>query len=178
MDSLRIDTTYGSALYEVAEDTGKIDSILEDLKNISIVFEENPDLKKLFFIPTISLNEKKAVAKEVFSGRVETETLSFLQILLERRRIGAWDGIVKQFVKIKDGHDGVTKGIVYSVVPLTAENLAKLEEETGNNLSKKVKLENRIDEMLIGGIVIYIDGKLIDLSIKKRLESLKKAILK
>ena len=177
MDSLRVDITYGTALYEVAEDAGKLESIFEDLKNITAVFKENPELKKLLLLPTIPLKEKKGVAKEIFFSKVEPETLSFIQILLERRRVGAWDGIVKQFSKIKDGKDGITKGIVYSVIPLSEDSLKKLEDESGRTLSKQVKLENRIDETLIGGVVIYIDGKLIDVSIKKRLDNLKRVML-
>ena len=89
MDSLRVDTTYGVALFEAAKETDKTDIILEELNTISSIFEENPKLKKFFSVPTIAVKDKKAVAKEVFSGKIESETLSFLQILLERRRIGA-----------------------------------------------------------------------------------------
>ena len=77
-----------------------------------------------------------------------------------------------------DEKDGVSRGVVYSVIPLTEENITSLESETGKTLSKNVKLENRIDASLIGGVVVYVDGKLIDLSIKKRLSNLKQTILK
>ena len=178
MDSLRVDTTYGGALFEVAKDAGKVQEILEDLKALSSVFVDNPDFDKFLMVPTISVTEKKRVVKEIFSGKVEKETLNFLRILIEKRRLGAWEGIVKQYEIMVDEGNGKTKGVVYSVVPLTEENILKLEEEIEKMLSKKVKLENRIDDTLIGGVVVYVDGMLIDVSIKKRLDDLKKAMFR
>jgi F0F1-type ATP synthase delta subunit len=61
-------------------------------------------------------------------------------------------------------------------VPLTAAQVAKFEEETGKLLSKNVELVNETDHALIGGVSIFIDGKHIDASIRRRLDDLREQI--
>jgi ATP synthase F1 delta subunit len=177
MESLSVATTYGEALFEAALDGGKVDEVLEEQKELSKIFKEYPDLKKLFLIPTIPAENKKAVARGIFEGKISTELLNFLYILIDKRRIGAWDGVVRHYSELIDKRDGVTKGIIYSVVPIDAEKLAQFEKDASTAISKSVRLENRIDKTLVGGIVIYVDGKLIDISIKNRLENLRQVML-
>ena len=173
MEKLTVALTYGQALFDAAKDKGIINEVGEEYKAISLIFAENPMLKKLFSIPTIPVQDKKTVAKEVFGGRISQELLNFICILIDKRRIGAWDGIGRQYEKLVLEKDGLTKGILYSVVPVDKARLEAFENKTGAALDKQVKLENRIDESLIGGIRIYVDGKLIDASVKARLENMK-----
>ena len=176
MDPL-VDVTYATALYEAAADAGLVNDVRDELTALSGVFGENPSLKKLFLVPTIAATDKKTVAGRIFDGKISTLMMNFIYILIDKRRIGAWDGIVNTYQKILDEKDGLTKGIIYSVVPLDAEQLLAFESETAKVLLKRVKLENRTDETLIGGVRIYIEGKLIDISIRHRLELLKAAML-
>ena len=173
METLTVEITYGKALFDAAEDRGKTDEIGEEYKAVSEVFRQNPSLKKLFLVPTLSALEKKGVARKVFAGRISEETLNFICILIDRRRIGTWEGIGKQFEKLVLERDGLTHGILYTALPMDTSRLNALEEKTGAALGKKVRLENRIDKSVIGGVVIYVDGKLIDASVKGRLESMK-----
>ena len=71
-----------------------------------------------------------------------------------------------------DESHGFSRGTIYSVAPLTDAQLASIEEQTGKLLKKQVKLENLIDATIIGGIKVYVEGKMIDASIQKRLISL------
>ncbi|MDR3305479.1 MAG: ATP synthase F1 subunit delta [Clostridiales Family XIII bacterium] len=176
MDTLTVANTYGRALFDAAADGGIVDATREELSGISGVFKENPDLRKLFLLPTIAGENKKAVAKRVFEGRISRELLNFICILIDKRRVGAWDGIVRCYEKLVDERDGFTKGVLYSVIPVEGETLGRFETESGKAIGKKVRLENRIDESLIGGVMIYVDGKLIDASIKGRLENLKQTL--
>ncbi|MDR0853399.1 MAG: ATP synthase F1 subunit delta [Clostridiales Family XIII bacterium] len=177
MESLSVQATYGQALFEAAVDGGKVDLIAEEQKEISQIFKEYPELRKLFVIPTIPAEDKKAVARNIFEGKVAPELLNFLYILIDKRRLGAWDGAVRHYEELIDQRDGVTKGVLYSVVPVEDEKLKQFEADASAAVSKAVRLENRIDKSLIGGIVIYVDGKLIDVSIRNRLEGLKQIML-
>ena len=68
---------------------------------------------------------------------------------------------------------GLTNGILYTVFPVTMEQLKKLEERTAARLGTEVRLKNRIDKSILGGAKIYVDGKLIDASLKTQLENMK-----
>lgn len=177
MDELTIDSVYGQALFSAATDREKEDQIGEEYKAVTQVFSENPDLRKLFTFPTISAADKKKEVKNIFGGQISPELVNFICILIDKRHVFAWEGIGRYYDRLLDEKDGLTRGILYSVIPITGERLAEFEEKTSAAIGKKVKLENRIDESLIGGISIYIDGKLIDVSIKKRLEQLKQRIV-
>jgi len=176
MDSLTVDHTYGHALYDVAKERGIVDEINEEYKAVREVFRDNPQLRRLLLIPLISALHKREVAEKVFGGRISKELLNFIFVLIDKRRIDAFDNIGRYFEKIVLENDGLTKGIVYSALPLDKERLGIIEKKTGESIGKEVKLENRIDKSLIGGMRIYIDGKLIDASVKTRLENLKQRI--
>jgi ATP synthase F1 delta subunit len=176
METLTVETTYGQALFDAARDVGMIDGIGEEFKAISKHFEENPLLRRLFLVPTLSATDKRTAAKNIFEGRISREMLNFIYILIDKRRINSWDGIGKHYEKLVWDRDGVTKGILYTVLPVDTERRKTFEEKTGEALGKKIKLENRIDKSIIGGAVIYVDGKLIDASVKSRLESMKQRI--
>ena len=173
METLTIGQTYGQALYDAAHDLGRVDEIGEEYKAVSGVFEKDPLLRKLLLIPTISAAEKKEAAKEVFKGRISQELLNFICILIDKRRIGSWERIGRQYEKLVLERDGLTRGILYTASPVDKGRLSGFEEKASETLGKKVGLEGRVDPALIGGARIYVDGKLIDASVKTRLENMK-----
>jgi ATP synthase F1 delta subunit len=177
MDSLTVDNAYGQAMFDAARESEGQDAVLEELRSVSAVFDENPKLRRLFLLPTVSATSKRSVCRNVFSGQVSGIVQNFLLVLIDKRRIGAWKGIVRHYEELLDDQSGFTKGILYSVVPIEGETLKEFEEKTGTAIEKKVRLENRIDPTLIGGVRIYADGKLIDASVKTRLENMKQTML-
>ena len=176
METLTVGNTYGQALFDAASDMGIVTELGEEYKAVSKVFADNPLLKKLFLVPTLSAKEKKEAAEKIFEGRISRELLNFICILIEKRRIGAWDAIGREYEKLVWERDGRTKGIIYSALPVDSERMKAFEKKTGESLGKEVILENRVDKKLIGGVKIYVDGKLIDASVKTRLENMKQRV--
>ena len=173
MDSLTVDNTYGHALYEAASERGIVEQIIEEFNAVSRVFKENPQLKRLFLLPIVSAPGKREVARNVFEGVISPEMLNFIYVLIDKRRIGAFDEIRRHYERLVSEAEGLIKGVIYSVVPLNEERVKAFEKKTGEALGKNVFLENRIDESFVGGVKIYVDGKLIDASVKTRLEAMK-----
>ena len=176
MEKLTVDLTYGHALFNAAKERGKIYEIKEEFDAVSEIFAENPLLKKLFGVPTVTVREKKAVAEKVFGGWISQELLNFIFILIDKRRIGAWEGIGKEYERLVWEKDKHARGVLYSVVPIEGEKLKAFEFKTDAMIGKRIQLENRIDKSLIGGVKIYVDGKLIDASVRTRLENMKQRI--
>ena len=177
MDSLTVDHTYGQALFDAASEHGKVEEIMEEYKAVSNVFKENPQLKRLFLIPTVSALMKRDVAKNVFEGRISKELLNYIYVLIDKRRIDAFDDIRRHYERLVMENDGKIKGVVYTALPIDNDRIEALEEKMSETLEKKVKLVSRIDKSLIGGIKIYIDGKLYDASVKTKLENIKQRIM-
>lgn len=176
MAELTVEITYGKALFEAATDRNKADVILEELEGIGVIFQENPDFYEFFSTPVISEHEKKLVAEQVFDGRISQESLNFLLILIDKRRMTSFQRIVKEYQKLINQNHGISLGTIFSVEPLTAMQLSSLEEKTAKLLRKKVKLVNKTDAYLLGGIKIFIEGKVIDASIRKQLQNLEGSI--
>jgi ATP synthase F1 delta subunit len=177
MENLTVSAVYGEGLFEAASDVGNIDGIGRELENIERIFRENPLFFELLKTPTLPVAERKSVARTVFEGRIAPELLNFIFILIDRRRIGQLRDIAQTYGRLSDAREGFVKGKIYSAVELSKEQLGRFEEETGKLLKKRVKLQNESDASLLGGVCIYIDGKLIDASVRGRLNNLRERVL-
>ena len=172
MAELTIDRTYAKGLFLAAKETAGIGPVREELEALADLFHREPAFFEFFCSPVISGHEKKKVARAVLDGRIRRETLHFLLVLIDKGRTRHFDRILQQYVHLQNESEGFTSGLVYSASPLAPERIVAFEERTGALLSKKVKLRNRIDPSLLGGVRIFVDGKMIDDSVKKRLEDL------
>lgn len=172
MAELTVEMTYGKALFEAARDAEKIELILEEIKEIRDLFQANADFYEFVNTPVIAGAKKKAAVGKIFTGRISPEVLNFLYILIDKRRTKNFSKIVDQYQKIIDVSQGVSSGDIFSVEALTEEQLLAFEEKTGKLLRKNVKLENKVDPSILGGIKIFVEGKVIDASIRKRLQDL------
>ncbi len=176
MAELTVELTYASALYDAAREIGSIGEIRGEAEGIKKLFDENSDLYAFFSAPSISKEERKQVIEEIFRGRVSSEMLHFLLVLLDNGRAQNYRGIVREFCRIADEEASYTEGQVYSVKPMSREQIDKLEDQISDLMKEHVVLENRIDKSLIGGFKVMADGKIFDASIKKKLDDMRKTL--
>ncbi|MDR2771426.1 MAG: F0F1 ATP synthase subunit delta [Clostridiales Family XIII bacterium] len=176
MDALTVAATYGAAMLEVARDLNKIEETDEALATLDQIFRDEPDFFNLVRSPGIGAKEKKKVLETVLENRVEKELLNFLFILIDKRRIGGFHAIAKAYRAQVNANLGVSIGTAYSAVPLSEDRRRRLEEETGKLLKKNVRLDNLIDSEIIGGVRIFVEGKLIDASVRQRLDTLREQL--
>ena len=172
MAELAVDLTYGTALMEAARELGKEDQILEEAQAVVQLIEDEPDLHQFINYPGVSADEKKEVLKNIFEGRICNELLNFLYILVDKRRTMNFGRIVKVYKSLIEREEGVSYGTVYSVVKLSDERMAELEEQTSKLLQMKGKLDNEIDPNLLAGFKILVEGKIIDASYRKKFDEL------
>lgn len=176
MAELTVEMTYGKALFQAAADVNKSEIILEETLEMLEIFQANPDLGEFIKTPVISAAEKKQVIETIFSGKISAELLNLMYILVDKRRAGAFESIVRQYKKLMDESHGFSIGTIYSVNPLSKEQLETFEEKTGKLIRKNVKLENKTSSSIIGGVRIFIEGKVIDATIRKRLNDLRESL--
>ncbi|WP_027400453.1 ATP synthase F1 subunit delta [Anaerovorax odorimutans] len=176
MAELTVDLTYGQALLEAAIDVNKTEKILEEGKELSALFQREPEFFEFINTPVISAAEKKEVIDILLKDKITTEMLNFIYVLIDKRRTRHFSKIINRYQHLIEEQNGFSYGIIFSVKPLTEEQLKVFEEKTSKLLRKNVKLENKIDTKIIGGIRIYIEGKVIDATIKKRLDNLKESL--
>lgn len=177
MAELTVDLTYGSALYQAAVEVNKKDLILDEANQVLDIFEKNPDFYDFINYPAISAIEKKDILKNVFEGRICRELLNLLYVLTDKGRTARFSKIIKAYKDMVDREEGITYGTVYSVEPLTDAQMKKVESQLTDLLKEETKLENKLDKSLIGGMKVMVDGRIIDASIRKRLQDLSNKLI-
>lgn len=176
MAELTVDLTYGKALFDAATDVNKEDIILDEAQGLLEVFKNEPEFYEFISTPVISAAEKKEAVSKIFSGRICDELLNLLFILIDKRRTKHFSAIIRRYKQLIDQSHGFSIGTLFSVKPLSKEQLTTFEEKTGRLIQKKVKLENKTDSTILGGVRIFIEGKVIDATIRKRLNDLSESL--
>ena len=173
-----LDRRYALALYEVAEEKGKVQQYLEDLREICNLIDTNKDFYEVIKHPQISTKRKKRTFINIFKGHIDEELLSFLLILIEKDRILFIKEKLREMEKIDLERKNTIKGIVKTTVPLTEKEFNKLVPELEKKYNKHVILEQVIDNSILGGIYLRINNDVIDGTIKSKLEELQDLMLK
>ncbi|MGN1340044.1 MAG: ATP synthase F1 subunit delta [Oscillospiraceae bacterium] len=175
----KAEKVYAGAFFELCleEASGALKDILAELDGLNGVFSENPDFVKLLGTPTVPVEEKLRMVKEIISdGKISELTGNLLCVLTERGRMGCFGGIVKQFRILYNEHFKIAEITVTSSSPLSEQTrdriAAKMSEVTG----KTVSIKEKVDPALIGGIVIDYGSTRYDGSVRTRLNGLKKEL--
>ncbi len=167
-----VQTIYADALFGVAKDFDKVEEYFEEVKTLHGIFETEKKFAVMLETPQISTGEKKKILDDVFRGKISNEILDFMKILVDKRRIEFFLKICEEFENLCMKHFGIVTAKVYTAYELSSSESrklkAKLEEVTGSNIN----IVNEIDELLIGGVKVVIEGKVIDQTALNKLNQL------
>lgn len=179
-----VSKTYGEALFEIASEnkadgTDRATQLMEELKELQLILEQNPEYDKLMQHPGIPKQEKIQVMKEVFKGRLDNELVGFLEILIQKERYAELPAIIEYFTaKVKEVKR-IGVAYVTSAVPLSDLQKKQVEERLLQTTSYvKMEMNYGVDESLIGGMVIRINDRVVDSSIKNKLNDMTRQLLK
>ncbi len=167
---------YGTALFMVALEDEKTESYAEDLELVMKAFKENPDYQELLASPSVSLEERLGIIATVFAEKISERVLAFLQLLCEKGRMACFFIAAEQFFELYDASKRVLKAEVKSATELTKAEKQKLKEKLEKKYNSNVSINYTIDKTLLAGIIIEIDGKVIDGSVRNRLRQVREVI--
>ncbi|MBK5252305.1 MAG: F0F1 ATP synthase subunit delta [Peptostreptococcaceae bacterium] len=165
--------TYSEALFDVAVEVDKIDLFMEDLNGVVDSFDEYPEFFELFKTPQISIEEKKDIIENVFSGKINQEVLNFLKIVIDKQRGKEIAAITKAYEARVYKHKGIEKATIVSAVPLSDENMKLITEKLETLTGKIIEMTGKIDKTILGGVTVRIGDRVLDGSLKSRLENVK-----
>ncbi len=167
-----VSKTYSEALFDVALEMNVIDQMKSEFDFLAEILKANPDFFELIKTPKISIDEKKKILTESFSDQVSEPFMNFLKIILDKKRGAELLGIKEAFDERVDAHHNRISAMVESVVPLTEAQLLSLKEKLEALSGKTVDLKNVTNKALIGGIIVTMGDRVIDGSIKYKLETM------
>lgn len=176
MAELTIDKVYAKALYQVAQEMNIQERVVAEANEIGAIMKKEPDLKRFMDSPIISVAEKKQVLEAIFQDQICEELMNFLFVLVDKGRTRHFEKILGRLIRISMEEEGISAGVLYSTQLLSNKQLEGFEAQTGKLLRKKVHLENHVDSSLVGGVKILIEGKIIDASFRKQLDSFRDAL--
>lgn len=174
-----VSTTYGDALFELALEEKNLSAMLEEVQAVKMVFQENEELSRLLDHPQIDKNEKIKLVENIFKGRCSEHMTGFLVLVVEKGRQKDLISIFDYFIHKAKEYEGIGTAHVSSAVPLTEEQKeaikARLLTLTKYN---SFEMEYQVKPELLGGLVIRIEDRVIDSSIRTQLFEMKKTLTK
>ncbi len=167
---------YAAALFMLAKENGAEKEYKVALENVSEAFIKTPEYIDFLASPAVSLAERTQMLEKAFEPYVPEEIVSFLCLLCEKGRIREFEACKEEYVALFDFSRNLSVAKVKSAVALNETEIEKLTEKLSKMSSNTVVVECSVDETLKGGIIVELDGKIMDFSLKTRLNEVKDVI--
>lgn len=166
---------YAEALFEAGKAKGKLDALQEQLGQFADAVDRNRELQVFFFSPYLSSTEKVEGIKRAISG-AEPELINFLELLVEKHRMPEIFRIRRELDELWKRENRRIDVTVTSAVELDPGVVAQIGQEVERQTGEEVDLSSKVDDEILGGIVLQVGNMVLDASIRSRLEKLRKSV--
>ena len=170
-------STYAGALFEAARERSELEDVLSDLGEFVSALHESEELRLFFYGGQVPERQKRRAIDGLTEG-MKTSTTNFLKVLVDNGREEIVEEALGRYEQLVKEHLGKIEVGVTTAVELSQEQLDRLKERLKGTLEgKEVVLETNVDPELIGGAVFRFGGRMMDGSVRGRLESLREGML-
>lgn len=164
-------------MFELAMERGP-EEFMTQIVQLSDVLSQNPDLDKLMKHPGIAKQEKSRVLEEIFGKYVSAELMGFLKLIVAKERYKDLPDILQYFIVRMKEYQKIGTAHVTTAKALSDEQKAQVEKRLlDTTVYEAVEVDYQVDESLIGGMVIRINDRVVDSSIKTKLNDLTKQLM-
>ena len=168
---------YAAALFELAKEQKQLDQVERDVATFRAMLEASADLTRLVRSPIISANAQARALEAVLArAAISGFTSNFLRLLVRNRRLFAVGDMLKAFQDLLAHERGEISADVASAHPLSGEQMQVLSDSLKASIGKNVQIRTRVDPNLLGGLVVKVGSKMIDSSLRTKLNNLKVAM--
>lgn len=165
---------YASALFDLAIEADSLEATEKDLDRFDALISESEDLKRLVQSPVFSAEEQEAAVSAVLDkAGISGLVGNFVKLAASNRRLMAIQDMAKAFRQLAAKHRGEVTADVTSAEPLTDQHAKALKKALKAAVGKDVKLNASVDPSLIGGLIVKVGSRMIDTSLRTKLNSLK-----
>ena len=170
-------STYAEALFEAAREREELEGTLEDLEDFVGSLEENEELRLFFYGGQIPEREKRR-AIDALTEDMSLSTRNFLKILSDNGREEILEEVLVRYEELVKEHLGKVEVEVTTAVELSEEELERVRERLGKMLEgREVILHTSVDPDILGGAVFRFGGRMVDSSVRGRLQGLREEML-
>ena len=168
---------YATALFELARDANSIDAVSADLDKFDAMLSESADLKRLVRSPVFAADTQlKALSAVLDKAGISGTAANFLKVLTNNRRLFAVADVIGAFRALVARFRGEASAEVTVAEPLSEKNLDALKAALKQVSGKDVTLNVKVDPSIIGGLVVKLGSRMVDSSLRTKLNSIKHAM--
>jgi F-type H+-transporting ATPase subunit delta len=168
---------YATALFELARDENSIDAVKADLDRFAAMLDESADLKRLVRSPVFAAEAQlKALSAVLEKAEITGVSANFLKVLAANRRLFAVSEVIRAFNALVAKFKGEATADVTVAETLSDKNLEALKAALKSVTGKDVTLDVKVDPSIIGGLVLKLGSRMVDSSLRTKLNSIKNAM--
>lgn len=168
---------YATALFELARDAGELDTIAGDLATLKSLINDSQDLRRLVRSPVFSREEQgKAMAAILEKADAAKLTQRFIGLVATKRRLFALPGMIDAYMSLLAQHRGEVTAQVVSAHTLDEGQMTALADALKNAAGRDVQIETRVDNEILGGLIVRMGSRMIDSSLRTKLTNLQVAM--
>ena len=173
---MRIASRYAKCLVDIASEKKQLDVVAGDIKNLLEVMAQSAELPSFLDSPLIAKKQKKETLRAIFKGFSDI-TLSVFDLMTDKSRENLLGEMGQSFMTIYNKANAITLAEVTSAIALDNDTLTEIDKFVKKHSGcKEVKIEQKIDTALVGGLTIMFDGMIYDSSIAGQINKMKKEL--
>jgi F-type H+-transporting ATPase subunit delta len=165
----QVGEVYARALLGVGQAQGRAAELLEELQAFDDCLQQLPKMGQALSAPRVNEADKERMLRKALEGKVSADFLNFLLVLVRRGRFSALSAIRQAAGKLYDEVTGQVRATVTTASPISETAQGKLAERLGKLLGKQVRVETKLDESIIGGVVVRVGDTVYDASVANQL---------
>ncbi|MDX2145371.1 MAG: F0F1 ATP synthase subunit delta [Rhodospirillaceae bacterium] len=165
---------YAAALYDLADEHGALDAVAGDLKSLQTMIDGSDDFRRFLKSPVLSrADQSKAIKALGEKAQLSPLTQKFLGLTAANRRLFALSGIIAAFLALLATRRGEVTAEVTSAVALSDAQTSAITAALKQTVGRTISLTSKIDASILGGLIVRVGSRMVDSSIKSKLQRLK-----
>ena len=164
---------YAVALFELATGENVLEETSEGLETVISAMRQTPEYRQLLASAAIGKAERLKALDDAFDGKVPRVLMGVLRMMVSRGHMNAVEDMAREYEELSREYRGESVAIVTSAVPLKESEAVALRAELEKRFARKLTLRCETDPSLIGGVRVEVEGRVIDGSIRNKLEQIK-----
>lgn len=176
-----VDGTYANALYSASVQDSSVDKTFQSLTQIKDLMAKDEKVGQYLSNPALSKEDRSVVIDTIAQSlKLDKSLVNFLNVLSDNNRLNEFDSIYSKYSLLTDAHNGVVEARITSAKPLDSKILRRLQTSIGKSSfvgeGKTLKVTNDVDPEILGGLVVEVGDRTVDLSISAKVNRLNNAL--
>ncbi len=168
--------TYARALFDLAGVSDAIDEVDEGFGVVVEAIRGHAGLMSTLTDVLVPGSKKREIVREIFGAAVPAEAVAVASVMAERGHAGLIDDVASAYRELVQSEHGIVVAEVVTAVPLAEKTRDSLVKRLAESLGHPVTLRERVDESIVGGIIINVGGRVFDGSLSSQLDSVRSVL--